>query len=181
MRNNYYIWSNELPTDEKVLDEYRKAYAETYGIPLEEVMDIDEYTLDIFIAQELDRDYDDEVSNIRCHEKHHGTKQYVVLASIGKWNGTYDGGKIITGMVPTFQQCAEGLDYVRVYFKNGLLRILGAHHDGINSFRIRELTPAGEQYIENHPFMDDRELHRVLFNSSKYSHRVSIFHEIYGC
>lgn len=181
MRNNYYIWSNELPTDEKVLNEYREAYAETYDIPLEEAMDIDDYTLDIFIAQELDRDYDDEVSNIRCHEKNHDTKQYVILASIGRWDGTYDGGKVITSMIRVIQECTQSSDYVRIYFKNGLMRIRGAHHDGTNSFRIRELTPAGEQYIENHPDMSDRELHRTLFNSSRYSHRVSIFHEIYGC
>ena len=108
------------------------------------------------------------------------TGTYLVIASLGLWNGRFDGGKIISGQLDeVIQRCFE--DYNRVYMESRNLQISATHHDGTNYFTIKKLTPKGEEYAERHGWdMSDRELHKRLFKDSHYSHCVRFFADLYG-
>ena len=108
------------------------------------------------------------------------TGTYLVIASLGLWNGRFDGGKILSGRLDkAIQRCFE--DYNRVYMEGRNLRISATHHDGTNYFTIKKLTPKGEEYAERHGWdMTDRELHQRLFKDSHYSHCVQFFADLYG-
>lgn len=182
MKANFKIWSNEIPIDENIRQDYRDLWDEIYEETDGKGEDLSDYDLDMFIAKELGIDYDTELENISWHEKEHGIKTYVVVASLGLWNGTFDGGKIITGMTETIQKCIDNMDYIDIFYKNNQMCIKCVHHDGTNMFYIRELTTAGREYAEKHEWdMDERTLHQRLFTSSRYSHKVSLFPDMYGC
>lgn len=108
------------------------------------------------------------------------TGTYLVIASLGLWNGRFDGGKIISGQLDeVIRRCFE--DYNRVYMEGRNLQISATHHDGTNYFTIKKLTPKGEEYAERHKWdMSDRELHQRLFKDSHYSHCVRFFADLYG-
>lgn len=124
-------------------------------------------------------DFEELLESIRFYQNKHSVETYVVLARLGLWDGLHDGGKIIVGMTHVISQCIEDLDHFKIKFINGQLQISGFHHDGANHFYIRQLTEKGKEYIDNHPFLDDRTLHGRLFRSSKYSKRVEIFDKMW--
>lgn len=138
----------------------------------------DEAELDTFIDEENARNLDDERYNVEYYEKEHGVKTYVILADLGLWNGRAEGGKIIRGLWNAISKCFE--DYNHIYEYRRRLCVDAVHHDGTNHFQIKELTPVGLDYVENHPYMSDRELHQRLFNDSHYSHEVDMFKAMYG-
>lgn len=117
--------------------------------------------------------------DIVAHEKAHGSKYYIILATIECWNGSYTGGKIIKGMCNVINACLE--DFNAIYTIDKRLFIKAAHHDGMNHFQIRELVPRGEEYLSRRVFdMSDRDLHYKLFKNSRYSREVKLFADLYG-
>ena len=138
----------------------------------------DEEELDRFIEDTNTMYLDDEYANITFYEEEHGAKTYVILADLGLWNGRAEGGKIIKGLWNAISKCFE--DYNHIYEYRRRLCVDAIHHDGTNHFQIKELTPKGLEYVENHPYMSDRELHERLFKDSHYSHEVTLFKTIYG-
>ena len=164
------IWNSSTYNWDK--EEMKQEYEELNGeIPSEEV-------LDRFIEDTNDMFLDDERSNVEFYEKQYGAKTYVVLADLGLWNGRAEGGKIIKGLWNAISKCFE--DYNHIYEYRRRLYVDAIHHDGTNHFQIKELTPVGIDYMENHPYMSDRELHQRLFKDSHYSHEVTIFKKMYG-
>lgn len=132
-----------------------------------------------FIEDENLRCLEDEQTNIEFYEKQYGTKHYIIIASLGLWNGRFDGGKIIKGLWNSISKCFE--DYNEIYQDGKRVKVTAHHHDGTNYFEIRELTDKGIEYWERHEYdMSDRELHTRLFKDSHYSHEVSLFNELYG-
>lgn len=150
------------------------------GMYFEDVYDYtpDEAELDTFIDEDNMRALEDEQHNVTYYEKEHGQKTYVVLADLGLWYGHAAGGKIIKGLWNAISKCFE--DYNHIYEYKRRLCVDATHHDGTNHFQIKELTPKGLEYVENHPYMSDRELHERLFKDSHYSHEVTLFKTIYG-
>ena len=138
----------------------------------------DEEELDRFIEDTNAMYLDDEYANVTFYEEEHGSKTYVILADLGLWNGRAEGGKIIKGLWNAISKCFE--DYNHVYEYRRRLCVDAIHHDGTNHFQIKELTPVGMDYMENHPYMSDRELHERLFKDSHYSHEVTMFKKMYG-
>ena len=124
-----------------------------------------------------ERNWEDVQSECKFHQE---TGTYLVIASLGLWNGRFDGGKILEGQLDeVIQRCFE--DYNRVYMESRNLQISATHHDGTNYFTIKKLTPKGEEYAERYGWdMSDRELHKRLFKDSHYSHCVRFFADLYG-
>ena len=153
---------------EEMKQEYEDIYEETP----------DEEELERFIEDTNDMFLDDERSNVEFYEKQHGQKTYIILADLGLWDGRAEGGKIIKGLWNAISKCFE--DYNHIYEYRRRLCVDAIHHDGTNHFQIKELTPKGMDYMENHPYMSDRELHQRLFKDSHYSHEVTMFKKMYG-
>lgn len=170
---------NTIYTSMYYADTYVKEFAEQEGITVEEANSREwEDELFDFCDTMRSLNYQDLYEEIVFYEKEHGQKDYVVLATIGSWNGTHEGGKIITGMFNVLAMCTE--DEVTLYQEGRKVCITASHHDGTNFFRIKELTKEGERYKINHDDMSDRELHAKLFNDSHLSRHPVIFKEIYG-
>lgn len=153
---------------EEMKQEYEEIYEET---PSEE-------ELERFIEDTNDMFLDDERSNVEFYEKQYGQKTYIILADLGLWDGRAEGGKIIKGLWNAISKCFE--DYNHIYEYRRRLCVDAIHHDGTNHFQIKELTPKGLDYVENHQYMSDRELHQCLFKDSHYSNEVKLFKAIYG-
>ena len=159
---NTYDWDRE-----EMKQEYEEVYEETP----------DEEELDRFIEDTNDMYLNDERNNVEFYEKQHGQKTYIILADLGLWYGHAEGGKIIKGLWNAISECFE--DYNHIYEYRRRLYVDAIHHDGTNHFQIKELTPKGLDYVENHQYMSDRELHQRLFRDSHYSHEVSMFKTMY--
>lgn len=71
----------------------------------------------------------------------------VCIADIGRWNGRFQGYKVIESM-RDFERCLDGLDHFEIREDNGRLFVDGYHHDGVNRYEFRELTQAGERYVD---------------------------------
>ena len=113
--------------------------------------------------------------------KYHDERgSYLIIASLGLWNGRFDGGKIIDGyLTEAIQTCFE--DYNKVYWQDKNLKVEAIHHDGTNHFIIKKLTDRGIDYLNRHQWdMRDKELHQRLFNDSHYTHSVRFFADLYG-
>jgi hypothetical protein len=166
------IWDSDTSSWNK--EDLTEAFVDSYGR-----LPADDNELYAFMAECNSEYFDDVICEIQNYESQHGKQTYVVLASIGRWNGTFDGGMVIDGLQAVLQQCFE--DDNHVYVESRRLKISAAHHDGTNSFEIKELTQKGEDYFHRHECdMDPRQLHAKLFSSSQYSKEVKMFSEIYG-
>ena len=124
-----------------------------------------------------ERDWDD----IECEVKWHDERgSYLIIASLGLWNGRFDGGKIIDGyLTEAIRACFE--DYNKVYWQDKNLKVEATHHDGTNYFIIKKLTDRGIEFYNNHEWdYDDRIMHQKLFKDAHYSHSVDFFARIYG-
>lgn len=127
--------------------------------------------------ERCDNDLADLKAEINIHNEE---GSYLVIASLGLWNGRFPGGKIIKGsLYDVIIKCFE--DYNTIYMEGKQLKIDAIHHDGTNHFIIKKLTKKGEEYAENHYYdMSDEELHKRLFNDSHYSRCVDFFSKLYG-
>ena len=124
-----------------------------------------------------ERDWDDIEWEVECHDER---GSYLIIASLGLWNGRFDGGKIIDGyLTEAIRACFE--DYNKVYWQDKNLKVEATHHDGTNYFIIKKLTDRGIEFYNNHEWdMDDRTLHQKLFRDAHYSHSVDFFAKLYG-
>ena len=124
-----------------------------------------------------ERDWDDIEWEVECHDER---GSYLIIASLGLWNGRFDGGKIIDGyLTEAIRACFE--DYNKVYWQDKNLKVEAIHHDGTNHFIIKKLTDRGIEFYNNHEWeMDDRTMHQKLFKDAHYSHSVDFFARIYG-
>lgn len=124
-----------------------------------------------------ERDWDD----IKAEVKYHNERgSYLIIASLGLWNGRFDGGKIIDGyLTDAIKACFE--DYNKVYWQDKNLKVEATHHDGTNHFIIKKLTDRGIEFYNNHYYdYDDRTMHQKLFKDAHYTHSVDFFARIYG-
>ena len=73
---------------------------------------------------------------------------FFLTGTMGLWDGRHRGGftfKDFYGMCRAFQDC----DYIKIYDDKGHLYVNCSHHDGVNSFEIKELTEKGKAYLDN--------------------------------
>lgn len=76
-------------------------------------------------------------------------RPFVVQALLGKWNGTFESGRILYGYREL--KSAILLKYDRFVLNDidGALKIEGYHHDGVDSFSIRLINDRGIEYLNN--------------------------------
>lgn len=86
-------------------------------------------------------------------------KIFVLQGTIGTWQGQMQGGFIFDS--PSgFYRAIEGCDDFTFYDDRGRLLIECSHHDGHNSYEVKELTEMGLKYLEKHG--DCKETHTKL-------------------
>lgn len=135
----------------------------------------------LYCDEEKNNEYNDNIANIVYHEDAHGRKEYVVKAILGLWDGKHEGGRIISGMRNVILRCSSGCDFFRFFIEGRCMRFISDHHDGTNSFWIKELTERGEKYYKAHKDeMGQREMVEKLFNDRHLSRHVTIWNEMYG-
>jgi hypothetical protein len=106
-------------------------------------------------------------------------KTFILQGSVGTWCGRSKGGFVFN----TFNELSQawrGCDYIKCYDENGHMYLECSHHDGTNYLEIRQLTPAGMQYLERHECDDLEKLHDKLMGNP-YSVRPEFAHKVYGC
>jgi hypothetical protein len=104
---------------------------------------------------------------------------FLMKGTIGRWNGNYEGGKIVS----SFKEMAElwkDCDDIKLYDCNGHFYITASHHDGTNYMEVKKLTAKGERYAEAHSYMYDKELHTRLWKDSHYTILPHFAENVYG-
>ena len=156
------LWSNyfkDLFTPEQI--EWAKQ-----GL-FEEGIEESENEIDDYIYRENDYEFEDFRRYMDYLMKN--KNQMLAKGSVGRWNGSYEGGKIINTfreLLDLFEDC----DYIKFEDENGHLYVTGSHQDGSIYIEVKELTQKGEDYADRHEYdMSDRNLHEKLWNSSNYS------------
>lgn len=88
----------------------------------------------------------------REYEKYFNTNNFVVKASLGRWNGRFNSGKILTSGWSDFVKIIGEYDNISIVDNNGHLEVVGRHHDGTDYFEIRELTRKGDEYANGYHY-----------------------------
>lgn len=86
------------------------------------------------------------------YEKYFNTHNFVVKASLGRWNGRFNSGKILTSGWSDFAKIIGKYGYISIVDNNGHLEVVGRHHDGTDYFEIRELTRKGDEYADGYHY-----------------------------
>lgn len=86
------------------------------------------------------------------YKKYFNTNNFVVRANLGRWNGRFGSGKIMTGGWNDFCRVIQDYDNLEIVDNNGHLEIVGYHHDGTDYFEIRELTRKGDEYANGYHY-----------------------------
>ena len=138
MRKNL-IYSNYNP------DDYREGAIENLmeNCGYESIEEISEDTIWGEIYLMLDDYWTDEQYNI---EEYLSGKSLLVCGSVGRWDGRFAAGKIVS--VDKLWDCLNDCGYWEVYDEGGHLHIRGSHHDGSNHFEVKVLTDKGAELWE---------------------------------
>lgn len=88
----------------------------------------------------------------REYEKYFNTNNFVVKASLGRWDGRFNSGKILTSGWSDFCRIIRDYDTIEIVDNNGHLEVVGRHHDGTDYFEIRELTHKGDEYANGYHY-----------------------------
>lgn len=89
----------------------------------------------------------------------------LLVGTCGRWNGPAKGGKFITDF-RDLSSAIQHLDYLKITDKNGHLYVEGYHHDGSDSYEIKQLTRKGFAYANNNCFAHSQKLHEKIMNNN---------------
>ena len=112
----------------------------------------DDYQVSMWQQDEADRWIEDELSMMNDY---FDGKTVIFFGTLGLWDGRHAGGKIGT-FEELYESAISDCGYVKMYDNNGHLFLECSHHDGTNFFEIKELTPAGIDYMERWEYSTDR-------------------------
>lgn len=104
---------------------------------------------------------------------------FILQGAIGRWDGIHRGGFTFNSfneLSKAWEDCA----YIKVYDENGHLYIDCSHHDGTNHYEIKQLNDKGEDYLNNHYYDDEREVHDKLMKAP-YSVLPRFAEKVWGC
>ena len=165
MKKAYVFFDNTNYSER--FDETRKELYETY-------------------AEEYDWDYEEDVPDKMVHDEMNFREelgyQYfedkftqllkagycLLVGTCGRWNGRVKGVKFIE----TFRDLSTAinhLDYIKITDENGHLYIEGYHHDGSDSYEIKQLTAKGYEYARSNYLAHTCKLHETIMNNNFYS------------
>lgn len=86
------------------------------------------------------------------YKEYFNTNYFVVKANLGRWNGRFNSGKILTSGWSDFVKIIGKYDNISIVDNNGHLEVVGRHHDGTDYFEIRELTRKGDEYANGYHY-----------------------------
>lgn len=113
-------------------------------------------------------------------EKFFDPGYWILQGTFGLWYGRPRGG-FTFGSFQEMAKAWDNCDYIRLYDENGHFYIDAAHHDGTNRYEVKRLTDKGLQYLNDHMWDVEEEVHDVLFGSNFYSALPHYAHEVFGC
>lgn len=93
---------------------------------------------------------------------------WLVRGTLGLWNGPAAAGKIVSSL-SELSEAWRDCDYIEFTDEDGHLYLTCSHHDGTNHFEIKKLTNMGVEYMDNHRYDTDREVHDKIMRSNFYS------------
>ena len=167
--SNYYGEIYTYEDVKKQLIEQRKEFDTVFVYPTEE----DVYDFMSELENEDLRTFEDELNEFLSD------KTMIMTGTIGRWNGSYSGGKIINcydDILSFFEDCG----YAKIYDCNGHLYCKASHHDGTNYAELKVLTDRGLEYYNNHEY--DYEESRLYENLMKYYSKLPNFANlVWGC
>lgn len=70
-------------------------------------------------------------------------KKYRIDANLGLWYGRVKAHKIVNGIDAIDDCIGRDTDSLEIYEERGTLKLKCYHHDGVNYFTIKEITPKG--------------------------------------
>ena len=121
------IWSNR----DIDYNEWKEIYKETAEANEWDEDTENEDNLQIFISEELERNFDDERANLNIPLD----GDILVIADLGLWNGRRQGYKILHGNISNIFTTGE--DYTEWYSDGYNIKATAAHHDGTNYYEYR--------------------------------------------
>lgn len=122
------------------LEDAKEWAKETYPVYSED--DVYEY------AQRLAND--DVSFCLECIERYLKSHNLIVVGSIGRWDGTFSGGNVIETF-NDFSRLYADCYYIELADVNEYgrcIKMTCSHHDGTNTFYIKELTDKGYEYYK---------------------------------
>ena len=118
-------------------------------------------------------------------EKFFEGQTLIVSGTVGRWDGTFDAGKVIG--YNELYKCWSDCDYVEFTDRDGHFHINASHHDGNVHFEVKVLTDKGVERYSNWEYdwrtnaPTEREIHEKLFEDSHYTHIPHFAKKVYGC
>lgn len=92
--------------------------------------------------------------------------KYIAVGSVGRWDGNFGGWTILENM-HDFYDLIDGCRYIEIKDDDGHLFIRCTHHDGTNSYELKELTYKGYNFYNYHSWnYDNKTLGKYLFNNN---------------
>lgn len=96
-------------------------------------------------------------------------RQVIMFGSIGRWDGTFGGGKI-GNFEDLFYNLIEDCDYIELSDEDGHFYINCSHHDGSNSMEVKILSQKGSEFADHWDYyygdpkynFSECELHRKI-------------------
>lgn len=148
-------------------DEWKETIEDWYDEDYDEISDDDKWQ---YLANEEDTAYEDLKAELEAVVGNHSI---VCIGTVGRWDGTYEGGFLAENVQEVFNKVSgRDMGYFDVFIEEGELNVSFTHHDGTNTVVARILTDAGQEYIWSEIDeweVDTSETHRILFESDEYS------------
>lgn len=158
MKNETHI----IYQDTYFMDEadYAEAYAECLSV---NGLDADDYTIDDFMADEAEQDFEFEKMNLSKRIP----EGIAVLATIQTWRGIRECMlPPLTNLNECLRSYCRGNSYIRLYVECGDLCMDEVHHDGTNFYRFRKWrSDASDEDMEKAIDNDDLALAEKLTES----------------
>ena len=175
-----YFWEN----DENGKDRYDYAreylfeeYGEDEGWETEDDISDDRVSNEVYAQSEFEWDDFKVEFGKFLKDSYNG---FLLVGTCGCWDGTYNGGCYVNKFDDLYKFW-NGCDCIKVYDENGHLYIEASHHDGTNYAELKELTCKGSNYVLNHSWDSDREVHETLMSSNFYTRLPHYAHKVWGC
>lgn len=148
--NNEYVIIDTLENVD--IEEIKEFFSELYDEDEPSEEDIQHQ-----IALEKECHLDEFWESLKREDKR-SSAHYYANGSCGLWYGRQKGGMWGESLFEMFQNLCDGAYDIKCAMEDGELYLYAYHHDGMNWFCIRKLTPKGVRTIERNDFELDEEL-----------------------
>lgn len=183
MENKRIIFTNdycEICTDEAIAEKQCEYFEESGEL-------ISEEKAAEWLMEDNNFWFEDELHMIEDFIKNSEYSEFLAVGSVGRWNGTFAGGKVFhwDHFTDTMWDILTDCDEFTISDVNGILRIEGIHHDGGVSFDIKGITKRGYEYYSNweenwNDKRTEQEVHEKMWNDSHYTHVLHFADKVYG-